>query len=702
MKKNEQDILSEVRERFLWSVESEGHNREQAVDDQYFFIGDQWPKELEARRTAAGRPTEVINKLPGFVDQIEGEIRQSNISIKVKSTGKPGSKETAELLQGMIRTIENLSCADVAYQTGSEGNIISGRGAWRICTEYVDEDVFDQDIRIKRIKNAYTVYCDPTAEEWDKSDARYMFISEEIGRKEFEARYPGKEPANFSLTQVGDDLKYWTSENTVRIAEFWCKIPIRKTIYKLSDGRIVDSEKYDKIIDDLKAQEQPVYMNQKGEVIDGVPEPGQAIEGSEHIINKAPEIVKEKTVESHKIVSYIVDGSQIVSGPHEWAGAYIPIVLLTGKEINIEGKDYYKGLIRDMKGPQRMYNYQRNSEIEDIAMQKKAPIRMTPEQFEGNEHTYDPNINNMVQLYNHKAGQPPPMDTAPRQASSGNINQAMQSNDEMKATSSIFDASRGARSNETSGVAIRARQAQGNTANYAYSDNLKRAIRYTGKILVDLIPRIYDSERQICIFGEDGTEKEVKINETVLDKATGKSVVLNDLSIGKYAVTVSSGPHFDTQREETRTNMIELARYVPAVGTVGADLIAQNMDFNKADELAERLKKTLPLGIIEDEKTQAVNEQEQQPQQPSPEEIAAQLELKEKELDVQKKELEVQEQALEVQEKQIEVQSKAGNIEKLLQGAAEGGATAIINKLRSGQQEQQVRQPQAPQDMSGF
>jgi hypothetical protein len=681
MADNNSDILQEIRDRFAISHSAEAHNRIKGVDDLRFLNGDQWPAKIKRDRVLADRPCETINKLPSHLDQILGEIRRNKLAIKVRPTGKPSSKDTAEILEGIIRSIENLSKADIAYKTGSEGAISSGRGAWEIITDYVDDDVFEQEIRIKRIKNPYTVYFDPSATEWDKSDGKYAFITEWMTDEEYKKEYPNAGPSNFQERGIGDNEDRWYRRKSVRVVRYFVKVPKTKTILLLSDGRVVEKEKWDSIVDDLKANERVHHANADGVVVEG-PAIGEGVDSStEIIINEVPTVERTREVESHEVMIYIASGAEILSGPHPWAGKYIPIVPVWGKEININGEDYVRGQIRFAKGPQRMYNYERNAEIERVALAKIPPVRLTQEQIEGHEHLWNSEANLKYQLYNHIPNQPPPQDINPPGISSGNVAQSSIAADEIKATTSIFDASLGAKSNETSGIAIRERKVQGNIANYVYLDNLVRAIQFTGDILVDLVPRIYDTQRQEMILGEDGGQKEITINQEVMDEASGTKVIINDLSLGKYTVRVSVGPHYNTQRQETAATLTELAGAIPMVGQVGADLIISNLDFKGADELAERLRKLLPPEVAGDDGEPT------EPKPPTPEEMVAQIEAQGKEienqgkqLDNQRKQLDNQGQELDNAETKLDITQKSVELKQFVKDVAQGAAAGAVTQ----------------------
>jgi hypothetical protein len=174
----------------------------------------------------------------------------------------------------------------------------------------------------------------------------------------------------------------------------------------------------------------------------------------------------------------------------------------------------------------------------------------------------------------------------------------MQSADDLKATTGIYDASLGARSNEQSGRAILARQKEGDVANFHYADNLARAIKHLGRILVDLIPKIYDAPRVLRIIGKEEEERIVAINQPTIEKGVMR---IYDLAVGKYDVTVSVGPSYSTKRQEAVASMMELSQAYPPLMQVAGDLMVKNMDWPGAQQIAERLRKVLPANLAEDD-----------------------------------------------------------------------------------------------------
>ncbi len=600
------DILAEARRRFDIGTSQDTEERALALDDLRFVNGKQWPEALERQRFAAKRPCLTINKLPGFIDQVVGDQRQNRPAIKVHPIDSNGDPDIAKIFEGMIRNIESCSQADVSYDTSFESAVGCGRGFFRIINQYADEMSFDQELRIKRIVNAFSVTWDPNASEVDLSDAQWFFITDKISREEFAIQFPGKTATDFETAD--GDMKIWVDENTVRIAEYWRKVPEKKTIYLYADGKVEDKKR-------------------KG---------------------KEPLLSRETTIE--KIEWMVMSGTEILEGPHEWIGKHIPIIPVWGKEMYIEGNRTVRGLVRFAKDPQRMYNYTRTKNAEVIGLTPNVPWLVTKKMIDGFETHWDVADSEAKPylIYNPDSSAPSakPERVQPIQQQTGLVEEQQISNDEMKATTGIYDASLGNRSNETSGVAIANRQREGDIATFAYIDNLSRALNYAGRILVDLIPKIYNKAQIVRTQDIDGTKKMVPINTPVKINPQTKEIVtnpqeeavdaiLNDMSVGKYDVTVKTGPSYTTQRLEAAQTMTEYVSAVPDLLRIGGDIMFGNMDFPGADKLAKRMKLMLPPEIQAFEEQDegetgempgpeaAAGAEGQQPQQPDPEQMMA-------------------------------------------------------------------------------
>lgn len=570
-KSSAKDVLAVMRERFDLAAAAEADSRDAELDDLKFLSGDQWPTEIKMAREADHRPCITTNTLPQFRRQVTNDQRQNRPSIKVSPVDDKADVETAKIYQGMIRHIEYNSNADVAYDTAFEGATGAGLGYFRVITDYCDPQSFDQEILIKRIRNRFSVYLDPNYQEPDASDANWGFVFEEMAADDYRAQYKGSELDGMrEWASIGDSAPGWVGDKTVRVAEYFYKTYKEVTLAQLSDGSVIE----------------------RSEFIEGALGPdGQPLKIERERKAMLPAIKWVKT-----------NGIEFLSET-DWLGKWIPIVPVLGDELDVDGKRILSGIIRHAKDPQRMKNYMQSAAVEMIALAPKAPFIGAAGQFEGFENQWaTANSRNHAFLeYNPKSLNGTPMPAPQRQTYEPAIQaitqQMMQSADDMKATTGIYDASLGARSNENSGVAIQRRNVQAQTNNFHYIDNLSRAMRHLGRILVDLIPHVYDTPRAVRTLGEEGEQEIVRINEVFEQKGQRKAYMLGH---GKYDVTVSSGPSFQTKRQESAAAMLELAKSTPALMTVAPDLVMKSLDFPGADALANRFKKTLAPGLADD------------------------------------------------------------------------------------------------------
>lgn len=555
------DVLREARARFerAWNAEREA--RAEALEDLQFRAGEQWPDAVLQERRAASRPTLTINRMPQFVRQVTGEIRQNRPAVRVRPVDSATDPALAATMSGLIRHIEQVSDAQGAYVTAAESAAVCGIGHFRIVTDYAAEESFEQEIRVRRIANPFAVWWDPEAREMTREDARWCFVTERIPLADFRARWPAARRHDFETPEADAGAARWWDGTCVRIAEYWVKRPTVRTLALLEGGASVD-------------------------VTELAPAAREALA-----------VVRTRRVETHRVLRYLVSGAEVLEGPDAWAGRHIPIVPVVGEEVHVGDRTVRHGIVRYAKDPQRLYNYWRTTAAESVALAPKAPWLVTPRQIEGQKAAWqEANRGNPAFLpYNPDPSAPPPQRIAPAYPPVALFQEAGIAADDMKAVTGIYDASLGARGNETSGRAILARQREGDTGTFVYVDNLARAIRHAGRILVDLIPRIYDTERTLRILGEDGAESFVAINATVA--GPDGPVVLNDLSAGTYDVDVATGPSFATRRLEAAESMMAFVAAVPQAGAVIADLIARNMDWPGADAIAERLRRLLPPGI---------------------------------------------------------------------------------------------------------
>lgn len=563
-KKDDDKILEIARERFKQCEDYWSPLYQAAKEDIEFSQGDQWPSGVKEERNRDGRPCLVVNKIQQHVNQIANDQRQSRPAIKVNPVDDQADPETAKIRQGLIRHIEYDSNADSAYATGFEFGVTGGIGAWRIITQYSSPSSFKLEAKIKQVKNPFSVYIDPHSKEPDGSDAEFGFVFEDISKDKFKSTYKDAELSGTGNWEAfGSTHSDWVQKDSVRVAEYFYKEYEDDTLIQLSNGAEVLKSKINEILPTLE---------------------------------QGVSIVNERKTTVAKVCWVKINGAEILEKTI-FPGSYIPLIPVYGKDIDIDGKRIIKGIVRDAKDPARMYNYYTSAETEAIALTPRAPFIMAEGQVEGYEGLWaEANRRNHAYLVYkptsiNGTAVPPPQRNAIETSTNAITQARMLSGDDIKATTGIYDAALGAKSNETSGIAIQRRTAQANTSNFHFIDNLNRSIRHTGRILNDIIPVVYDAAQAIRIIGEEGQEEVVRINEEF--SHNGKPTKY-DMSVGKYDVTVDSGPSFQTKRQEAVASMMEFIKGAPQLAPNVMDLLVKNMDWPGASEIAERLKKLLP------------------------------------------------------------------------------------------------------------
>lgn len=543
--------------RFDEAATAEKANRERALESDQFIAGKQWPDTVKSDRISDGRPCMVFNKLRKFINQVSGEIRQNTPAVEVRPNDSAADVLMAEVRQDLIRHIEEQSKASHAYKTAMESCLRGGWGYWRIITEYED-DSFDQDIKIKRITNRFSVHFDQAAQELTYEDARYCFISEEMGRDEFKKQYPKVTPGDFTKDATSGE-RLWFQDDSVRVAEYFYKEPTTRNLVQLDDGSVY-------------------------EVTDKVTE--------EDIVNEVGlNVVNRRTAKSHKVMWCKITSNEVLEGPIEIPSKYIPVVPVIGLEEDEEGKRILSGLTYDAQDAQRMYNYWQSHATETVALAPKAPYLITPAQLDGFESSWkQSHIKNYAYLpYNYVSGQQKPSRERPPDIPAAALTQAQNAAADIQDTIGRYEASKGQPSNERSGRAILARQKASDATTYAFIDNFMEAIQYSGRILVDMIPRVFDTERVFRLRGEGATEqREIAINTVV----NGDKIY--DLSYGKYDVVITAGAAYQTKRQQIAASMLDFVQFVPMSAPILGPEIAKVMDWPKSDEIAEKLQ-----GVIE-------------------------------------------------------------------------------------------------------
>lgn len=570
MTKEKDDILETAKKRFKLSLENSEHNRTRGKMDIRFAAASpddpwQWEDSDVKSRQLHSRPVLTINKLPQHIRQVTNDIRQNRPAIRYRPADNNADVEVADILMGLARHIEANSDADIAYDYAAENQVTHGLGYIRVVNDYIGEDSFDQDIFIRPIPDSFKCYDDPEAKDPAGADRKWFLIEDSLTKEDFEEQYPKAEAIDWKSASDGD----WFANDHVRIVEYFTLT--------------------------YKAKKLNLWANGESSY-EGDPLPMGVMEGE----------TPEKTRNSRQCVVmwYKLNGNEILED-REFPSKYIPVARVWGNAWVVDGKTYLSGIVRNAKDSQRMYNVAQSAIVERVMLSPKAPYIGSVEAIEGYEDIWRKanTENHAILPFNEldSEGNPlkAPTRVNPAQVETGLSQIAQSSAEDIKSETGQYDASLGQKSNETSGRAIMARQREGDTATYHYVDNLARAVRHIGRIILDMIPKVYDSRRVARILGEDGspanaiidTEHSEALTEVRDDK--GEIQRIFNPTIGTYDVHTTTGPSFSTRRIEAVEAMTAMTQANPQLWTVIGDQLVKNMDWPGAEEMAERLKLTL-------------------------------------------------------------------------------------------------------------
>jgi hypothetical protein len=568
------DVLSRAKKRFesLCSIES-GLRRE-ALEDLKFRAGRHWSEGAKQERQSPNeeRPLLTVNKSRRFINLLINDGRMQRPTIQVRAAGGAATRQVAQIYENFMRAIQMDSRADIAYDTALESAATIGWGYWRIITEYESDISFDQVIRIERILDTFSVYLDDTAEA-DGTGARFAFIMASLPKEELEADYPDRQFIPWDGASPGDDSRRaWYDGKNIRIAEYWEVESEQQTLYLLPNG-ITTFEK---------------------------PEDAALI--------LAERDVDVQTVKWYKLTGATYDDEPLEET--EWLGKEIPIIRVVGDEYRLDGKTWYEGILRHAKDSMKAYDYWYSSLVEQVALAPKSPYIAALDQVSGHlgEWRTANTSPKALLLYTPSVDPsgnsvPPPIRVPAPEVSTGILSALQIADKDVMDTIGFYQANLGEPSNERSGKAITRRQQQGELGMSHYLDNWSRSLVRTGRILLDLIPKVYDTTRALRTVGEDdrvqpflnSPAQPVPMQQRMVD---GQQIAQVNLSLGRYDVAVTVGPSYQSRRQEAAEGMLNFLKLVPQIAQVTADLVVKNMDWPGADEFRDRLERLLPPDVL--------------------------------------------------------------------------------------------------------
>jgi hypothetical protein len=588
----DKDILDQAKDDFKRCHDAESSQRKMSEECLKFgILGEQWPETVKAEREREGRPCLTINRLPIFQKQVTNDARMNRAAIHVKPVGDGANQATARIQTDLIRNIWTQSKAEVAEDTALDFASAMGFGYMRVAVDYTCNDSFDQDILIERVANPFSIYGDPDSTSATSEDWNIAFETDWYSKSRFEAK--GWKWSDLDLSSFesdGTDEPKWKDGKRVRVAARWTRNEVPTELVRVA---MVD------------AQGQPIRQSEK------IMQADEMEKIQDLLSAQGYQVVGTRPTKTYKVKQHIVTGKSVLE-TNDWQGKYIPIVPMYGEEWNIAGRRYFFGLFNRSMDPQRMFNYWRTASTELVALAPKAPYVGAVGAFSTDAAKWaTANVKSHAYVeYDPVPGEPPPQRQAFAGVPAGALQEAMNASDDIKSTMGLFDASIGARSNETSGRAINARKIEGEVATFNFTDNRNRCVEHVGRVVVDLIPQVYNVARILRGIKEDGSTYDVPVNQPVTvqqapdmggqeqyqpaEETIEGITQLFDLTVGKYDVVVSAGPSFTTRREETSEQMMEFIRVFPQAAPLIGDLLAKNLDWPGAEQVAERLKAMLP------------------------------------------------------------------------------------------------------------
>jgi len=655
-----------------------------AIEDTRFVMGDsdngwQWPAEIYRDRANVNKkPCLTVNVTAQHCNQIINNIRQNRPSAKVLPVDDHADIETAKILGGMLRAIQSESSADTAHDTAAEHAIYGGEGYWRVVTEYEDYNSFNQVIRIKPIMNPFLVFIDPAAKEPDRSDARWGFVFEDISKDQAREDHPGVDPSNWV-----DDGQGWVKEDMVRRAEyFWCEY-VDDVLYLLEDTTTILKSELEK--EGAEAKDGFIRL-------DGVPTVG--------FVYERP--TKRKQWKWAKLLG----GEDKPVDERDWAGQYMPIITVVGKELNVNGDIVRKGVVRDLKDPARMLNYSYSAAVETLALQNKVPYLIANEAVEGFEDIWGAaNLENRSYLpwnaWDDEGRQlPKPERQSAAQMATAQVQMLQLSTEQMRAASGQQNANFGIKSEASSGVGIQRLKAQGEIATFHFPDNLARALKYEAKVVLDLIPKVMEQKQVVRLLGLDGKQETALMDPEMQSAFAETNASIDKIfnpGVGRYDVTIDTGPSYQTQRQESADFIANAVQRDNSIMQVAGDLVWKSQDFPLAEEFSERYKKLPTIAPLLDDK----GKQEIPPQaQAQMQEMQQQLQMLDQAIQGMEQELS------QTQDKQRQAELKAQMEEsKRIKAETENYVLKAEKQLETGKQQaiQEVQaaipQPEMEQEM---
>lgn len=679
--------------------------REKCIEATRFarVPGGQWEGATAAGTKLDDRfekyPKFEINKVATELNRIIAEYRNNRITVKFRPGDKEASEELANKLNGLFRADYEETDGGEACDNAFDDAATGGFGCFRLTSMLVNEyDPMDERQRIA-IEPVYdpsrSVWFDPDAKKYDKSDALWAFCMYSLSPDKYEAEYGKTPPASLDVTTMTSWEYDWFEPEVVYIAKYY---EVRKESVDVISYRqpitgeiaTYDSDQIEDIEDEL------------------------ALAGFQE--------VARRSVKRRRVYVSVVDGQNFLEKPRRIPGEHIPLIPVYGKRWFIDDIERVEGHIAKAMDPQRLYNLQ-VSMLADSAAQDPGQVPIfDPEQVRGLEKHWEDRGKKrpaflVARAPRDKAGNPigpaapgsftPAPQLSPAiatmlQLTSADIQEVTGSSQAMQQMPSNI-------AQET----VNNLMNRADMASFIYLDNMAKSLKRAGEVWLSMAREVYGSEREVRVVNEDGTDDIALMNAQVVDSQTGRVVALNDLSTGRYDVTVDVGPSYTARRDATvsvLTNVLSTMLPNDPMRPAIQGIILDNIDGEGLDDFKEyNRNQLLTSGIVKprNEKEQQIVMQAQQAaaNQQNPEMVLAQAQMVAAQAEAQKATNETaQTQIKAFTAQQDAMESQANTVYKLAQARniddkAVMETIRLLKDVSESQQSQIPTSPQSPADL---
>lgn len=570
------------------------------------------------------KPVIEANIINAFICRQLGEFSKQEPSIVTRSLqDEPINPQLTTIIDGVFRKI-----LDDANKDGTEYNIQKdllggGFSTYKIETEYENEKSFKQRIKLSRCYDPTLVGFDPLSQLKHKGDAAYCFESVPMSRKAFESEYPNivTDRVSFQRSIEGYSWSYNTGkEDIVLVCDYYEKIRKKERIVQLSDGNVMTDDEYKKFV---------VFWDEIGGIA------------------QAPIVINKRKTYITKIVRYRLIETEVIDY-QETIFKCLPLIFVDGDSEFIRDGDgmpvqqFTKPYGWHAKGLQQFKNYALQTwanSIENMSMQKWVVAKEAiPPEYK--EAYIDPQrasslVYNGFDKNNPSVPLPPPREVQqmPMPAEVSNAFAVADQTAQMVLGS--FDASLGINDNQLSGIAIEEGATQSNSAAMPFLVGHMQALTQAANVILDLIPIIYQTDKNISILTNKKDSQSIPINQPGTVDIKFKSEILK--------INVEAGVNFSIQKDRALKQLLGLMQasqlFSQFMNTKGLGILLDNIEMRGLDQLKEDANQFMQEVQQQQQMQQQMQMQQMKQAQNQPDPAMVQMQLEKQALILEEKKI---------------------------------------------------------------